>query len=106
MTAIQKRPACLCGKARPHFGFTTDEKATRCVSCKLEEMTNIIDKKCYCGKARACFGFTTDEKATRCMSCKIDGMKNIKDKNVFVVKHKPPTVIKRTNKQPDVVHVN
>ena len=74
------RRQCECGKAIPSYNYEDETKAICCVSCKKDNMVNVIKKKCECGKATPRFNYEDETKAICCSSCKKDNMVNIIDK--------------------------
>src|SRR5688500_3888023 len=52
-----KNKLCKCKKHQARFGFTNDEKATRCSECKEEKMIDIISRLYFCVEHKTCFNF-------------------------------------------------
>ncbi len=65
---------CICGLAKPCFGFSQDIRPSCCFKCKKTEMIDLIHKKCVCGKTRPSYGLESDDNIICCKDCKNDDM--------------------------------
>jgi hypothetical protein len=82
---------CLCGKAKPTFGFVNDIQASCCVKCKDIDMIDIINKKCICGKSQPSYGYIKDKQKNCCTICKLENMIDLKHHKCKCELQKIPT---------------
>ena len=79
MICLTVKMCITCLKVSAHFNYLDEDEALYCVTCKKEDMCNIISKKCQCGKHRPIFGNIDDTTARYCNECKKDNMIDIKN---------------------------
>ena len=84
-----KASLCLCGRAKPTFGWAEDVKPAYCGRCKAEGMVKLRGSKCRCGRAQPSFGMPSDANPTCCSKCKADGMADIKNRKCQCGKCQP-----------------
>ena len=82
---------CVCGRVRPTFGYTCDERPSCCAICIKDGMVNIKDKhKCKCKLvSQPKFGLISDKTPTCCSKCKTDDMINFTTKCIECQKKLP-----------------
>ena len=60
------------------YGFSGDERPTKCGDCKAAGMVDIVSRRCGCpSNKQPKFGLPGDSRPTKCGDCKADGMANV-----------------------------
>ncbi|CAJ1397800.1 unnamed protein product [Effrenium voratum] len=80
---------CLCGRAKPSFGWPQDAQPSHCGRCKSEGMIRLRGPKCRCGRAWPVFGMLGDERPACCRKCKEEGMIDIRNPRCKCGKARP-----------------
>jgi hypothetical protein len=65
---------CTCGKAQPSYNLPGETSAAYCVSCKSEDMVNIVSKRCACNSRQPSFNYPDDDTPVCCIQCKAPDM--------------------------------